>query len=118
MAVMVTFYSLAPKPPANGDNTFAGIASGKVSRGRKWFRLEAAPEDVYLFPDEAAPEDVGRWFAETHAGKAWVAYIMDGEARPLNNYAALNATPGGWSARKNAIASYEHGRAGWIVFTG
>lgn len=116
MAVEVVFYSLAPKPAASGDKTYAAAASGKVSRGRKWYRLECRAKDVYLFPDGTDYWAVGDWFDRQPAGKTWVAYTIDGVLYNLNNYSALDAVPGGGMARDNARSCYEHGRDGWVVF--
>lgn len=119
MAVEVVFYALAPKPAASGDKTYAAAAAGKVSRGRKWFRLESRPDDVYQFPDNTEPEDVYDWLDCSPAAKMVrenrAAFLIGGEFFTINSI-ALDSVPNGASARDNAIALYEKGKAGWVVF--
>lgn len=117
MAVEVVFYSLAPKPAASGDKTYAAAAAGKVARGRKWFRLECRPEDVYQFPDNTSEWEVWDWLGKNpDAVRSRVAFIIDGRFHHMDNDAALAAMPSGEFARENAIAMYEKGRDGWVVF--
>lgn len=117
MTVEVVFYSLAPKPAASGNKTYAAAAEGKVSRGRKWFRLESRPEDVYQFPDGTDDWAVFDWLDKNHAAlRDRVAFILDGVFYPVDNSSALNAVPGGPAALDNAISMHGKGREGWVVF--
>lgn len=117
MAVEVVFYSLAPKPAASGNKTYAAAAAGKVSRGRKWYRLESRPCDVYQFPDGTGDWDVLDWLDRTPSVlKNRVAFMMQGVFYPVGNDTALNAVPGGPEALDNAIAMHKKGRDGWVVF--
>lgn len=122
MAVEVVFYSLAPKPAASGDKTYAAAAAGKVARGRKWFRLECRPEDVYQFPDKSGSWDAGasavyEWLGNNpDAMRNYVAFQLGGEFYAIDNDAALSAIHGGAAARDNAIALQLKGKPGWVVF--
>lgn len=115
MAVEVVFYSLAPKPVVSGDKTFAAAAEGKVSRGRKWYRLECRPHDVYQFPDGTTEWEVWNWLdANPDAMQNRVAFTANSRFHPILNEEALNA--GGKGSRENAISQYERGNEGWVVF--
>lgn len=111
------FYSLAPKPPAGGDKTYAAAAAGKVARGRKWFRLESRPHGVALFPAGATPDDVYDWLysAANKLRNTCAAFSFDGEFFTVNS-AALDSVPNGAAARDNAISLHLKGRDGWVVF--
>lgn len=117
MAVEIVFYSLAPKPAASGGKTYAAAASGKVSRGRKWYRLESRPCDVYQFPDGVTEWEVWDWLDKNpDAVRSRVAFTVNGAFHVMDNDAALSAVPGGRVARENAITLYEKGVDGWVVF--
>lgn len=125
MAVEVVFYSLAPKPAARGVKEFEAAASGKVSKGRKWYRLESRPGDVYQFPDNDpcfVADDVYDWtYAHPEFVRDRVAFTVNTPKGPafltIENPAALDAVQGGRAAVENAIALYEKGKGdGWVVF--
>lgn len=117
MAVEVVFYSLAPKPAASGGRTYAATAAGKVSRGRKWFRLECRPRDVYQFPDGIDELTVWDWLDKNpDAVRDRVAFTINGSFHTMDNDRALTAVPGGAAARDHAMSLYGKGRDGWVVF--
>lgn len=117
MSVEVTFYVLAPKPAARGVKAFEAAAAGKVSKGRKWYRLESRPKDAYIFPEGTDEIAVLDWLAGNREAEVdSVAFMIDGVFYAVDNDAALDAVPGGTVARDHAIAMYEKHRDGWVVF--
>lgn len=117
MAVEVVFYSLAPKPVAVGRKAWEDVAEGKASRGRRWFRLESGPEDVFQFPDGADDCAVRDWVEKNRSlVPSSVAFMLDGELHSIDNGPALSAVSGGGEARNNAMSMQAKGRAGWVVF--
>lgn len=113
MAVEVVFYSLAPKPATNGSKTYAAAAAGKVSRGRKWYRLECRPCDAFVFPDGADESTVLEWlgkYPDTMQDR--VAFTVNGKF----HYMVNDITSGNLEARDYAVSMYEKGREGWVVF--
>lgn len=117
MAVKVMFYSLAPKPAAAGGKSFVDAAAGKAGRGRRWFRLESRPQDVFLFPAGTSEWEVWDWL-DAHPAeiRGRVAFTLDGRFHLMSSDAALDAVPGGRAARENAIRFYEDGGSDWAVF--
>lgn len=105
--VEVIFYRLGKRPPMSGDVEYAAAAEGRVSRGRKWYRLEAAPADAYLFPDGATSESVCEWFDAQAGAHDWCAFALDGEVCSLHNI------DGGMV--ETAIRFHNAGRPGWVV---
>lgn len=118
MAKEVVFYSLAPKPAARGVKAFEAAAEGRVARGRKWFRLECSPGDVYQFPNGTDEIAVLDWLAGNREAEVdSVAFMIDGVFYAVDNDAALDAVPGGAAARDHAVSLYNRGKGdGWVVF--
>lgn len=116
----IIFYRLAPKPPKVGwdYHTTVAMLKGKASRGRKWYRLEATSQDLYLFPSKTKYFDIWRWI-DSHPDELMdrVVFLCDGELHKLANAKALDAIPGGVKAREMAMKMYEEGVPGWVVFT-
>lgn len=112
MAVDVIFYSLALKPAAGGSKTYAAAAAGKVSRGRKWYRLECRPGDVFVFPDSTDEFAVLEWL-ENHAdmARSKAAFTINGVFHYVND-TAHDST----QASEHAVAMHEKGRPGWVAF--
>lgn len=118
----IIFYALAPKPAASGGQTYTAAAAGKVSRGRKWFRLECHEEDIYYFPPHSQPEEVYEWLTHDTGWdmlkfRGWVAFAIEGGGLfPIDNAAALDSVPNGAAARDHALEMQKKGREGWVVF--
>lgn len=117
MAREVVFYSLAPKPAVRGDKTFAAAAAGKVSKGRKWYRLECRPRDVYQFPDNVQPEYIYDWLDDyqKHKEHAWAAFSFEGDMFSIAS-TDLYSMQGGMASVEHAIDMQAKGREGWVVF--
>lgn len=106
MAYEIVFYSLAPKPPSGGRAVYAAAVSGKVSRGRKWFRLEASPASTVLLSDLDQLDHVIQ-----RLRPAPCCYLLDGEFYRLDN-----GLEHGAAARDYAIDQFYRHNPGWVVF--
>lgn len=117
MATEIIFYTLAPKPAVSGDKTYAAAAAGKVSKGRKWYRLECRPCDVYQFPDGIDDHYVLEWLDKNpESMRSRVVFAINDEFYPTGNEKALSFIPGGDATVNNSIERHKKGRDGWVVF--
>lgn len=102
----ITFYYIRPKPPATGAAAYAAALAGKRGRGRQWFRLDAGPGDVYLFPEGTTADAVRGWV--DGAGIQANAFACGDDLHMLQE-----SEP---RAVANAIRCHLNGRSGWVVF--
>lgn len=114
MGTVVVFYKMTQKPEPLQTRRGIRNTAGVKSRGRRWYRLEATPDDVYVWPGDAPPADIRTW-AYAH-DPMWVAYTRDGVWEILPGSRGAKMYPNGEATVEDVIRYARNGRRGYVVF--